>query len=91
MSDSMLEHLQMLVLTAVFNPLFLGFLVAVFFVGRILGRFIPWYPVGRLMVILFVVGLVLQLLVFNRGYDLYFMMGIPFIVGIWGASVKWSS
>lgn len=91
MNDGMVDHLQMLVLSVVFNPPFLALLVGVFILGRLLGRFIPWHPVGRLMVICFVVGLVAKLFFFHWGYDLYFMMGFPFIAGIWGGSVKWSS
>jgi membrane protein YdbS with pleckstrin-like domain len=91
MNESMLDHLQMLVLSAVFNPLFLLLLLGAFIFGRILGTFMPWYSIGRPMVILFCVGLVVKLFVFPWGYDLYFMLGFPFIAGIWGASHKWHS
>ena len=91
MTDDMIDHLQMLVLSAIFNPAFLIFLLGAFFLGRILGRFIPWQGIGRPMVIVFSVGLVLKLFVFQSGFDLFFMLGFPFIAGVWGASVKWSS
>lgn len=91
MTDGMIDHLQMLVLSVVFNPAFLALLVGGFILDRILGRFIPWNSVGRPMVILFCLGLVLKLFVFHWGYDLYLMFGFPFIAGVWGASHKWHS
>ena len=91
MNSEMVGHLQMLVLTAVFDPLFFGLLVVVYILGRVLGRFIPWEGIGKPMVILFSLGIVIKLFFFTWGYDLYFIMGFPFIAGIWGGSVKWRS
>ena len=39
MNDGMVEHLQMLVLSALFNSLFLALLVGVYILGRVLGIF----------------------------------------------------
>ena len=90
MSTHMIDHLQMLILSGIFNPVFLAFLIGVFILGRILGRYIPWQGVGRPMVVVFSIGLIVKLFMFQNGYDLYFMLGFPFIAGIWGASVKHS-
>ena len=88
MRPDMIEHLQMLVLTVVFNPLFLGLLVIIHIIGRVLGNFMPWDNIVKPMTILFVVGLVIKLFIFTSGYDLYFMFGIPFIAGVCGGSKK---
>lgn len=88
MNDHMIEHLQMLVLSAIFNPLLLGLLVVVYILGRILGNFVPWANVVKPMVIVFSIVLVIKLFIFQNGYDLYFMFGIPFIAGLWGGSKK---
>ena len=79
----MIDHLQMLILSALFNPYFLGLLVAMYVLGRVLGMFMPWETVVKPMVIIFVIGLALKLLIFTSGYDLYFMFGIPFMAGLW--------
>tara|TARA_B110000977_G_C10740154_1_gene362692 strand:+ start:25 stop:300 length:276 start_codon:yes stop_codon:yes gene_type:complete len=88
MTDGMLEHLKMLVLTAIFNPAFLALLVGTYIVGRVLGYFMPWHNIVKPMVIIFVLVLGLKLLIFRPGYDLYFMFGIPFIAGLWGGSKR---
>ena len=58
MIEQKFEHLQMIVLTALFNPLLLGLLVVVFVSGKILGMFMPWEAVVKPMLIIFVIGLV---------------------------------
>ena len=88
MNDGMVEHLQMLVLSALFNPLFLALLVGMYILGRVLGIFMPWEGVVKPMVMVFSVGLALKLFVFQGGYDLYFMFGLPFIGGLWRGSRK---
>lgn len=88
MTEEMLEHLQTLVASAIFNPALLIALVAVWAFGRILGGFMPWREIVKPMVILFVVGLVLKLTVFRAGYDLYFLFGFPFMAGLWAGSRK---
>jgi len=86
MTERMVEHLQMLVATAIFNPLVLGLLVCVWIFGRILGGFMPWREIVKPMIILYVVGLVLKLTVFHAGYDFYFLFGFPFMAGLWSGS-----
>lgn len=88
MSERMVEHLQMLVATALFNPLVFMLLVGVWFFGRILGSFMPWREIVKPMVILYVVGLVLKLTLFHEGYDFYFLFGFPFIGGLWYGSKR---
>lgn len=88
MIEQKLEHLQMIVLTALFNPLLLGLLVVVFVIGKILGMFMPWEAVVKPMLIIFVIGLVAKLFLFSSGYDLYFMFGFPFMAGIWSGAKK---
>jgi len=86
MTERMVEHLQMLVTTAVFNPALLIVLVGVWVFGRVLGGFMPWREIVKPMVILFVIGLVLKLTVFHYGYDFYFLFGFPFMAGLWSGS-----
>lgn len=88
MNDGMQEHLQMLVLSMVFNPPFLALLVGMYIFGRVLGMFMPWETIVKPMVIIFALVLVAKLFVFTSGYDLYFMFGIPFIGGLWKGSKK---
>lgn len=88
MSEHMVEHLQMLVATALFNPALLMVLVGVWFFGRILGSFMPWREIVKPMVILFVIGLVLKLTIFQQGYDFYFLFGFPFMAGLWFGSKR---
>jgi len=88
MTEHMVEHLQMLVASAVFNPALLLVLVCVWIFGRILGSFMPWREIVKPMVILFVIGLVLKLTLFHYGYDLYFLFGFPFMAGLWTGSRK---
>ena len=88
MTERMVEHLQMLVTSAIFNPALLMVLVGVWFLGRVLGSFMPWREIVKPMVILYVVGLVLKLTVFHQGYDFYFLFGFPFIAGLWYGSKR---
>jgi hypothetical protein len=86
MTEGMVEHLQMLVASAIFNPALLFVLVCVWIFGRILGGFMPWHEIVKPMVILFVIGLVLKLTMFRAGYDFYFLFGFPFMAGLWAGS-----
>ena len=88
MTEGMVEHLQMLVASVIFNPALLVLLVGVWIFGRILGAFMPWREIVKPMVILFVIGLVLKLTVFHQGYDFYFLFGFPFIAGLWFGSKR---
>jgi len=88
MTERMVEHLQMLVASALFNPPLLILLIGVWFFGRILGAFMPWREIVKPMVILYTIGLVLKLTVFHQGYDFYFLMGLPFISGLWYGSKR---
>ena len=89
MTDGMIEHLKMLIRSALFNPVWLGFLVACYIGGRILGSFMPM-SVVKPMVVIFLIVLVGKLFFFQTGYDLYFLMGFPFMGGLWQGSRKWS-
>jgi len=40
--------------------------------------------------IAYVIMLIAKLLVFQSGYDLFFLMGLPFMAGLWQGSRKWS-
>lgn len=84
----MLEHLQMLVATAVFNPALTIVLVGVWIFGRVLGGFMPWQSVVKPMVILYVIGFVLMIGMVRYGYDFYFLFGLPFIAGLWTGSKR---
>lgn len=88
MTERMVEHLQMLVASAIFNPTLLALLVGVWIFGRILGAFMPWREIVKPMVILYVIGLFYMLLTSQYGYDFYFLLGFPFIAGLWYGSKK---
>ena len=88
MIEQKFEHLQMIVLTALFNLLLLGLLVVVFVIGKILGVFMPWETIVKPMLIIFLLGLVAKLFFFSSGYDLYFMFGFPFMAGLWSGAKK---
>ena len=61
MTERMVEHLQMVVATALFNPAVFMIVIGVWVFGRILGGFMPWRTIVKPMVVLYVVGLVLKL------------------------------
>ena len=88
MTDRMVEHLQMLVATAIFNPLVLMLCIGIWIFGRVLGSFMPWREIVKPMILLYVVGLVLKLTVFHQGYDFYFLFGFPFMAGLWYGSKR---
>ncbi len=90
MTDRMIDHLQMVVATAIFNPAVLMLVIGVWIFGRILGSFMPWRTIVKPMVILYVIGLFLKLFIFHKGYDFYFLFGIPFIAGVWSGSKRHS-
>ena len=89
MKEGMLEHLQLLLLSLLFNPAWLGLLLVCFAIGWLLGKFIP-EPVVRIMLLVYLVVLFAKFFLFHNGYDLFFLTGLPFVAGLWQGARKWS-